>query len=114
MFILATPKSELKNRIQNTANKYKIPIKIIENVNESVKNNLQKSNPFKRSECGRQDCKMCQMGCKTSCRIRGIVYELKCDPCQKILYRGQTSRSGYDRINEHMRTGNKAKVRLKT
>ena len=113
MFIPATPKCELKNRIQNTANKYKIPIKIIENVNESVKKNLQKSNPFKRSECGRQDCKMCQMGCKTSCRIRGMVYELKCDPCQKILYRGQTSRSGYERINEHFEDWKQSKSKIK-
>ena len=101
MFIPATPESELKNRIQNTANKYKIPIKIVEKVNESVKKNLQRSNPFSLMKCGRTDCKMCQLECKTSCRVRGIVYELICTDCEKIIYRGQTSRSGYERINEH-------------
>ena len=44
---------------------------------------------------------MCKLRCKTSCRIRGIVHELVCTDCNKILYRGQSSRSGYERINEH-------------
>ena len=101
MFISATPNSELKNRIQNTANKYKIPIKIVEKVNESVKKNLQKSNPFSSIKCGRTDCMMCKLECKTNCRIRGIVYQLICNDCDKILYCGQSSRSGYERINEH-------------
>ena len=60
-------------------------------MNESVK-----------KKCGRTDCKMCEIGCKTDCCIRGIVYELLCVPCKKkILYRGQSGRSGYERINEH-------------
>ena len=44
---------------------------------------------------------MCKIKCKTNCRIRGIVYQLDCRDCRKVLYRGQTSRSGNKRINEH-------------
>ena len=42
---------------------------------------------------------MCKAECKTNCR--GIVYQLDCRECCKILYRGQTSRSGNERINAH-------------
>ena len=101
LYITPTPESELQKRIQNSANKYKIPIKVIERVNESVKKNIQKSNPFNLNNCGRFDCMMCRLGSKTSCRVRGIVYELRCVPCSIIVYRGQSSRSGYERINEH-------------
>ena len=101
MFVDATPNSELKNRVQKSANKNKVPIKVIEKVNNSIKRNIQKSNPFPILHCGREDCMMCKLKCKTSCRIRGIVYELVCTDCNKILYRGQSSRSGYERINEH-------------
>ena len=101
MFVDATPNSELKNRVQKSANKNKVPVKVIEKVNNSIKRNIQKSNPFPILHCGREDCMMCKLKCKTSCRIRGIVYELVCTDCNKILYRGQSSRSGYERINEH-------------
>ena len=30
-----------------------------------------------------------------------MVYQLECRDCRKVLYRGQTSRSGNERINEH-------------
>ena len=74
---------------------------MVEKANNSIKRNIQKSNPFPLLHCGREDCMMCKFRCKTSCRIRGIVYELVCADCNKILYRGQSSRSGYERINEH-------------
>ena len=101
MFVDTTQNSELKNRVQKSSNKNKIPIKVVEKASNSVKRNIQKSNPFPKLHCGRADCIMCKLQCKTSCRIRGIVYQLGCDECRKILYRGQTSRSGYERINEH-------------
>ena len=44
---------------------------------------------------------VCKVECKTNCGIRGMVYQLDCRYCRKILYRGQTSRSGNERINEH-------------
>ena len=112
MFIPATPDAELRNRIQNVANKYKIPIKIIEKVNDSVKKNLQKSNPFSLKKWARHDCMMCRLECKTSCRVRGIVYELVCADCEIVIYRGQTSRSGYERINEHFVDWDECKKRI--
>ena len=41
------------------------------------------------------------MMCKVECKQIGIVYQLDCRDCRKILVRGQTSRSGIERINEH-------------
>ena len=55
---------------------------------------------------------MCRLECKTSCRIRGIVYEMVCADCRIIIYRGQTSRSGYERINEHFDEWNESKKRI--
>ena len=112
MFTPATPDAELRNRIQNVASKYKIPIKIIEKVNDSVKKNLQKSNPFSLKRCARHDCMMCRLECKTSCRVRGIVYELVCADCEIVIYCGQTSRSGYERINEHFVDWDECKKRI--
>ena len=114
MFVDTTPESQLKNRIQKSANKNKIPIKVIEKTNNSIKRNIQKSNPFSKSHCGRTDCIMCKLETKTSCRIRGIVYQLDCSDCCKILYRGQTSRSGYERINEHFLDWNENKAGKRT
>ena len=85
MFVPATPDTELRNRIQNVANKYKIPIKMIEKVSDSVRKNLQKSNPFSLKKCARHDCMMCRLECKTSCRVRGIVYELVCADCEIVI-----------------------------
>ena len=101
MFVNTTPNSELKNRIQKSARKYKIPIKVVETVNTSIKSTLQKSNPFGKFNCGRPDCRICSNGCEMNCRMRGVVYQLMCKECIKILYRGQTARSGYERVNEH-------------
>ena len=101
MFVDTTPESELKNCIQKAADKNKIPIKVIEKASNLIKRNIQKSNPFSKSHCGRRDCMMCKIKCKTNDRIRGIVYQLECRDCRKVLYRGQTSRSGNERINKH-------------
>ena len=43
---------------------------------------------------------ICKQGVKINCRTRGYVYEIKCEECER-KYVGQTSRSMYERMNEH-------------
>jgi len=53
MFVDATLNSELKNRIQKSANKNKVPFKVIEKVDKSIKGYIQKNSPFPALHCGR-------------------------------------------------------------
>ena len=66
-----------------------------------IKEELQRSNPFKIRKCERSDCVLCvQMSwVDITCRTRGRVYEIKCIDCEK-KYVGQTGRSLYDWLNK--------------
>ena len=68
----------------------------MERVGTTLKHILQKSDPFPRRECRRDDCVVCADGCKVDCRMRGAVYELRCKECAR-KYRGQTGRAVYGR-----------------
>ena len=59
--------------------------------------------------CGRRTCYPCisSKGKGLSCRSESICYQIVCKLCQKndekkTIYIGETSRSGYERILEHM------------
>ena len=101
IFVEATPKSVLKERMERVIAKHKLKMRVIERVGTTIKRLLQKSDPFMKSVCDRNDCVLCQKGSKVNCRDRGCVYELECIECQR-RYRGQTSRSMYERTREHM------------
>ena len=104
MFVEATPESILKKAIEKVIRKFKVKIKVVERVGTTVKRVLQKSNPFQGRDCGREGCLICAEGSKNDCRVRGVVYELWCKECLR-KYRGQTGRSAYVRIREHMDEG---------
>ena len=59
MFVDVTPNSEMKNRIQDACRKNKLKIKVVEKMNRTVKNALQRSNPYGWKHCGRHDCPTC-------------------------------------------------------
>ena len=58
--------------------------------------------------CGRRACYPCirNKGKGISCRAEGVCYEIVCNLCSKeekrTVYIGESSRSGYERIFEHM------------
>ena len=56
MVVQPTLNSELKNEIQICADKNKMKLKIVEKVDNSLRKELQRSNPFKRQCCGREKC----------------------------------------------------------
>ena len=60
IFIPATPKSELKRRYEEEIRKVGLKIKIVERTGTTIKNHLQKSNPFGVKKCKREKCMVCR------------------------------------------------------
>lgn len=104
MFVDVTLNGELKQRVQEACKKNKVKVKVVENMDKTIKNTLQRSNPFGWKRCGRTDCPTCTRDIKVNCRTRGCVYEIECLDCRLTVtkqYRGQTGRSLYERMKEH-------------
>ena len=102
MYVGASPGGQLKKDIQRLANRFDVKIKVVEKVSSTVKQILQKSDPFEKQHCGRNDCEVCRRGNFRDCKTCGCVYELACIECDR-RYRGTTSRSVYERIGEEIR-----------
>ena len=96
--VSVTPRSEIRNTMQEIANKKGIKIRIVEKVGKTLKNTLQKSNPFPNTTC---NCMICQSGQVGTCRKQGVIYQIECERCGDI-YTGETARNGYTRVDEHM------------
>ena len=106
MFVDVTENSELKTKVQAVCKKNNVRVKVLEKMNKTIKNTLQRSNPYEWKHCGRGDCPTCNLGIKINCRTRGAVYEFDCIDCRRILmklYRGTSSRSTYERVKEHFK-----------
>ena len=75
----------------------------------SVRADIAKTNPFPVSECGRQDCPLCQVEpSRGSCWVSNTVYQIQCNrsPCnmdgvRTPTYIGETSRTPYTRGCQH-------------
>ena len=109
MFVDTTPNGELKSRVEKACKKNQMNIKIVEKINSTTKKELQRSNPFGHQHCGRNDCFTCNRELPISCRKRGAVYEMYCVNCKETIdtpdkaYRGQTGRTTYHRMKEHLK-----------
>ena len=100
VFVEATPDSELKSKVERLVRKHKLKMLVVERAGSSTKAVLQKSDPFRHQQCGRDRCVTCNNGDVIDCRTRGCVYEIECKDCER-KYRGTTGRSLYERIGEH-------------
>ena len=106
MFVEVTPNAELKQKVQKACTKNKLKVKVVEKMSRSVKASLQRSNPFGWRSCERGDCPTCVRGIEVNCRARGVVYEIECVDCtttERKMYRGQSGRSLYERMKEHVK-----------
>ena len=104
MFVDVTENGELKKKVQAVCRKHQVKVKVVEKMNRTIKNTLQRSNPYDWKHCGRNDCPTCNLGIPINCRERGVCYEIDCKNCRITvmkLYRGQTERSTYERTKEH-------------
>ena len=105
IFVPAKPRSALKQRYEEEVNYVGLNIKIMEQSGVTLKQRLQRSNPFKGKRCQRQECLVCQSNGKAECGAIGVTYELVCQKC-KHIYIGETSRSAYSRGKEHLHSLN--------
>ena len=106
MFVDVTPNGELKHKVQDAWKRTGVKGKVIERMNRTVKNQIQRNNPYGWEHCGRNDCPTCNRDIQINCRARGCVYEIECTDCKETVtkqYRGQSGRSIYERMKEHFR-----------
>ena len=102
LFVDVTENSELKREVQKACKKNKMKVKVVEKMRGTVKDELQRSNPFKTGSCRREHCVICRLGIEVDCRTTGCVYQILCKECTR-KYRGQTGRSICYRTNEHFK-----------
>ena len=81
----------------------------VKRINETVKNKLVKSNPFKKLGCRWVGCAVCALGGDVDCRARKVHYKISCEGsnvnrkrCQNKNYEGETSRSTGEQFGGHM------------
>ena len=89
-------------------------IKVVEQGGRSLKSILQKSDPFRETECTDPKCPVCtvkeggQEKCiKGSCTVSNIGYVVTCLDCQEAglnrVYEGESARCLRERAEEHLR-----------
>ena len=78
IFVPATPKSELKKMLDENVKDSGIKIKVVEKAGTNVKRILQRSDPFKERNCGREDCIVCSTEGKGPCKAADATYKITC------------------------------------
>ena len=107
----ATPNGLLAEIVRKNLDKGRQPVgtktKVIEDGGVGASCGIVKSNTFPRDKCERWDCVLCLQkdGEKVGleCDKNNIGYEGKCRRCPtQFAYIGETSRTGYTRLREHL------------
>ena len=127
IFLPHTAGSELQKLLQQTDDEVTKALgmprtRYIEKGGSTLKDLLVRKDPWYRlgGGCGRTSCHIChhQGGKGTSCRREAVCYRIECLICDKrsggsnneeagggggkTWYIGETSRSAYERVKEHM------------
>ena len=106
LFVPPTPNSVLVKALRVVAKRSDVNMRIVERAGTSLKRQLQRSNPFRPSNCERVDCLICQTGGKGNCETEGITYEIGCLWCGGEVaegrYIGHSSQNGYTRGKKHL------------
>lgn len=100
IFVPATPGSQLQKEYQREIRNQGYRIKVVEKTGTTLKEVLQRSDPFKRQRCGREDCLVCKQAGKGPCNAHGVTYKIECQGCED-KYIGETARNAYTRGVEH-------------
>ena len=103
LFIPFTPNGELKEHLQEVEKKSAagrdLRFKFIERGGISIKNLLQKSDPWANEKCDKEDCFPCKGEKGGSCRRNNVTYKICCSTCheagQNAQYIGETGRNMY-------------------
>ena len=107
MFIEATPNEQLAKTCRRALKEAGLRNRVVERAGKSLKRTLSKSDPFRKTVCHQDKCKMCKLNSNAKCKSRGAVYQMKCQGCigkrtNDGLYVGETARSLGERIGEHL------------
>lgn len=103
LFVPSTPGSTLKRMYRKVIKKSGIRIRVVERTGSTLKSKLQRSNPFRRTNCGRNDCMVCTTTGVGNCEKEEITYEFECqhEGCNGV-YKGESSYNAYKRGKEQM------------
>ena len=110
-----TPGGNLARRVESNLKRGRQPngtkTKVVEGNGLSSSMGLVRSNQFPQEQCERKDCGLCvhRGGGATNvteslCRRSNIGYEGDCVRCEGTVHKyvGETSKTGYTRIKEHL------------
>ncbi|CAB4027121.1 Transposon Ty3-G Gag-Pol poly, partial [Paramuricea clavata] len=94
IFVPATPRSQLQREYQQEIRNLGFNINVVEKAGNTLKKMLQRPDPFKPENRGKNDCLVCTTGEKGPCGGHGVTYDIRCNTCNDV-YLGETSRSAY-------------------
>jgi hypothetical protein len=107
----ATPNGLLSDKIRNNLKRGRQPTgtqtRVVEDGGVSAQMGLTRSNQFPREKCHRTECILCfqKDGSRggTRCAQSNVGYEGRCARCHEVFaYMGETSRTAYTRLGEHL------------
>ena len=102
IFIPGTPNAVLRTILQEEIDRSTFKIRVVEHAGRTLKQSLQRSDPFKSSRCRREDCPVCESGGKGRCDMNSALYCITCTACGDV-YHGESGRNTYVRCREHRR-----------
>ena len=104
LFVQPTRNSELKGKYEEIIKKSECEIRVVERAGKSICQKLQKSYPFIKEKCNKNDCFVCLSDGKGNCMKENINYEVECtrENCGYVYY-GETARNAYCRGVEHLK-----------
>ena len=104
LFVPSTPGGKLKRMYHHAIRNSGFRIKLVERTGRTLKSELQRSNPFRKDNCERNDCFVCTTTGKGNCEAESVTYALKCkgESCLRKMYKGETASNGYTRGVEHL------------
>ena len=109
--VQATPGGTLAEEVRKNLEKGRQPLgtktKVIEDGGMGSAAGLVRSNQFPREDCQRPNCVLCFQrggsGPATKCSKNNVGYKGECARCaEKFAYLGESSRTAFTRIAEHM------------
>ena len=92
----------ISKQIVKFVRKQKLPVKVIFTPGRKLRDIFCSSRPCDKPKCTRRNCVVCDNSEKGDCTTQAPVYLVTCIIC-KEKYVGETGRSAYDRLTEHLR-----------
>ena len=92
----------ISSQVVKFVKKHKLPVKVIFTPGRKLRDVFCSSRPYDKQTCRRKNCVVCDNLEKGKCTIQTPVYLVTCLICEE-KYVGETGRSAYDRLSEHLR-----------